>query len=112
MGYSLETVKGKMTLDSVTVTGMQRILRAAVAARVDLDSVRERTWQGRKREPVEASLVEAFSTNDGWWVTPKEAALLARRLPAVAGLSEDPPFIREAAGFFAEAAKRGGLYVW
>lgn len=113
MGFSLVTVKDEEPLpgDPITGTGMNRLLEAAEAAGVDLQSERNRTW-GDDREPIKASLLAAFSTNDGWWVTPKEAAELAKKLPKAAAVSEDPPFIREMAQWFGQAAKKGGFYVW
>lgn len=100
--------------NAISILDMERLLEAAGHAGVDLDSPRIRTKEDRnyKRRSVAASLGEALSSSEGWYIYPDEAAELARRLPNVAWGSPDPTFIRQMARFFAMAAKYGGLFVF
>lgn len=118
MGYRLEIASDRMTPygegDPITLAGMDRLLYVARIAGVDLDTPKRRSWEGKggKRAPVTASLERAFTSNDGWFITPGEAKELSEALPAVAEDSTDPQFIREMAKYFLRASRNGGLFVY
>ncbi len=120
--HLFEAAEGKARFDQVTLTGIRRLIEALERSGVDLDTESMRRWGGREDDeirqykdyenPIQATLREALGTNDGWWITPEECLEFSEKLPDAAPDSEDPPFIRKAAKFFARAAKVGGCYVW
>lgn len=129
MGYDMYSVDGKEYFRA-NIWAMQLLRSAMHSAGVDLVSKKKRTAGGGQVN-VDATLIDCFCTNDGWYVLPEECKEIAEKLRSakistahvykMSGdevllkkkkLSKDEQeYIREFAEF-CEKVKDQGFYVW
>jgi hypothetical protein len=117
-GFMLISRRGALSPydNPISLWDMEQLLEAADRAGVDLDLTRIRTVEKPgamgKWMSAAASLRQALSSNDGWFVHASESAELAALLPHVVEGSRDPVFIEQMAKFFEKAARYGGFFVF